>query len=130
MVRTSTVQTADRALASAHDASGLVCVFVGATSGIGLSTVTALLNIAQHSTFYIVGRSEKRFASQMRAWRATNRSCRLVFLEAQVSLLSEVDAACAKVTEAEERVDILYMSPGYLPVGPRQCRSSVSTLSR
>ena len=121
MVRTSSVQIANRGLASADDASGLVCVFVGATSGIGLSTVTALLNIARHSTLYIVGRSEKRFAPQMRSWRAMNRSCRLVFLEAQVSLLSEVDAACAKVIEAEEKVDMLYMSPGYLPVGPRQC---------
>jgi NAD(P)-dependent dehydrogenase (short-subunit alcohol dehydrogenase family) len=122
MVRTGTVQTANRALASADDASGLVCVFVGATSGIGLSTVTALLSITRHSTFYIVGRSEKGFAPQMRCWGAMNKSCRLVFLEAQVSLLSEVDVACAKVTEAEERVDVLYMSPGYLPVGPRQCK--------
>lgn len=42
----------------------LVCVFAGATSGIGASTLQKMVSILGASTFYVLGRSKTRFADQ------------------------------------------------------------------
>jgi hypothetical protein len=41
-----------------------------------------------------------------------NPTNKIVFLNAQVSLLRDVDAACKQIKKAENKVDFVYMSPG------------------
>ena len=100
---------------------GLVCVFAGATSGIGASTLERMVQKLQQSTFYILGRSAPRFADQLARLKSLNSSCRLVFIQAEVSLLVDIDAACKQITAAEQKVDYLCMSPGLIPLNGPQC---------
>ncbi|KAI9696487.1 MAG: hypothetical protein M1820_008115 [Bogoriella megaspora] len=120
MVKISTVRKSILRFAkeSEHD-EGLVCVFAGATSGIGASTLETLARILSNPTFYVLGRSEEQFASQRARLASLNPGCKIVFLEAQFSLLSDVDAICKRITLAETKVDYLCMSPGVIPInGP------------
>lgn len=98
-----------------------VCVFAGATSGIGASTLEKMVQKLQKSTFYVLGRSASRFANQRAKLEVLNPSCKLVFIRAEVSLLSDVDAACEQITAVEQKVDYLYMSPGLIPLNGPQC---------
>ena len=100
---------------------GLVCVFVGATSGIGAGTLEKMVQKLQESTFYVLGRSASRFANQRAKLESLNPSCKIVFIPAEVSLLSAVDATCKHIAASEERVDYLYMSPGLIPLNGPQC---------
>ena len=100
---------------------GLVCVFVGATSGIGASTLEKMVQKLQKSTFYVLGRSASRFTNQRAKLESLSPSCKIVFIQAEVSLLSAVDAACKQIAAAEQKVDYLYMSPGLIPLNGPQC---------
>jgi len=98
-----------------------ICVFAGATSGIGAATVERLICMLHEPVFYIIGRSAKRFASQRNRLLALNPSSKIIFLEAQFSLLSDVDSACKQIVAAEEKIDYLFMSPGMIPVNGPEC---------
>ncbi len=100
---------------------GLVCVFAGATSGIGASTLETMVHKLQKSTFYVLGRSTSRFAGQRAKLKSLNPSCKIVFIQAEVSLLSAVDAACKQIAASEQKLDYLYMSPGLIPLNGPQC---------
>ena len=100
---------------------GLVCVFVGATSGIGASTLETMVQKLQKSTFYVLGRSASRFTNQRAKLESLSPSCKIVFIQAEVSLLSAVDAACKQIAASEQKVDYLYMSAGLIPLNGPQC---------
>ena len=120
MVKATTIRQCNACFASERHA-GLVCVFAGATSGIGASTLERMALMLHASTFYVLGRSAARFASQRAKLESLNPSCKVVFLEAEVSLLSDVDAVCKQITAVEQKVDYLYMSPGLIPLNGPQC---------
>ena len=80
-------------------------------------------------TFYIVGRSASPFATEQTKLEALNSSCKIIFLEAELSLLSDVDKVCKKIMEKERKVDMLYMSPGLMPLNGPQCVSLIPTFS-
>lgn len=120
MVKATTIRQCNARFASGHQA-GLVCVFAGATSGIGASTLEKMSLMLHASTFYVLGRSAARFASQRAKLESLNPSCKVVFLEAEVSLLSHVDAVCKQITAAEQKVDCLYMSLGLIPLNGAKC---------
>lgn len=103
-----------------HDV-GLVSVFVGATSGIGASTLEKTVQKLQKSTFYVLGRSASRFGNQRAKLESLSPSCKIIFIQAEVSLLSAVDAACKQIAASEQKVDYLYMSPGLIPLNGPQC---------
>jgi NADP-dependent 3-hydroxy acid dehydrogenase YdfG len=73
------------------------------------------------STFYVIGRSATRFSNQRTKLEALNTRCKIIFLEAEISLLSEVDRICKQISAAEKKVDYLYMSPGLMPLNGPQC---------
>ena len=100
---------------------GLVCVFVGATSGIGASTLETTVQKLQKSTFYVLGRSASRFTNQRVKLQSLNPSCKIIFIQAEISLLSAVDGACKQIAASEQKVDYLYMSPGLIPLNGPQC---------
>ncbi len=120
MVKTSTIRECNTRFASEHHA-GLVCLFAGATSGIGAGTLEKMILMLDEPTIYVLGRSAARFASQRKKLESLNPGCKILFLETEVSLLSEVDNACKQITDAEQKVDYLYMSPGLMPLNGPQC---------
>ncbi|OJJ81964.1 uncharacterized protein ASPGLDRAFT_1497323 [Aspergillus glaucus CBS 516.65] len=93
-----------------------VCVFAGATSGIGAATLTSITSILRNPTLYILGRSVSRFAIQQEKLHSLNLDAKIVFLEVDVSLLSDVDKAYERIQRDEWKVDYLYMSAGLVPL--------------
>ncbi|KAF1348991.1 hypothetical protein BDV97DRAFT_415034 [Delphinella strobiligena] len=120
MVKVTTIKQCNARFASEHHA-GLVCVFAGATSGIGASTPEKMVAMLDKSIFYVLGRSAARFEAQHSKLRSLNSSCKIVFVEVEVSLLSAVDIACKQIIAAEQKVDYLYMSPGLVPLNGLMC---------
>ncbi|KAJ0418302.1 hypothetical protein BJY00DRAFT_315031 [Aspergillus carlsbadensis] len=106
----------------------MVCVCAGATSGIGAGTLSRLVQLRPNSTFYVIGRSAARFAAFQQqdligSIQSQNGSGKVVFLEAEFSVLAQVDDVCRKISGIENRVDWLYMSPGMIPLNGAQFTS-------
>ena len=62
----------------------------------------------------IIGRSQSKFASTLTQLEHLNPSAKLTFIEAQVSLLKEVDRACATIKAQRSTLDLLWLSQGGL----------------
>ncbi|KAM5476269.1 hypothetical protein MauCBS54593_000954 [Microsporum audouinii] len=110
MVNLQTVQAHNATLKSLGP--GLVAVFVGGTSGISLSTALAL---ARHSTsprIYLIGRSQSAADSAIASMKDINPSAQPTFLQADVSLLKNVDNVCKEITAREKKLNLLFMTPG------------------
>lgn len=98
-----------------------VCVFAGATSGIGAATLEKMATMLHEPTLYVLGRSAARFESQRAKLESLSPGCKVVFIEVEISVLSEVDKACERILGAEKKVDYLYMSPGLIPLNGPEC---------
>jgi NAD(P)-dependent dehydrogenase (short-subunit alcohol dehydrogenase family) len=123
MVKLSTITEVNAGFARDHSKNeGLVCVFSGATGGIGAGTIEQMATILQGATFYVLGRSAVAFAIQRAKLESLNPTLKLVFLETQLSLIVDVDAACKKIAAAEQKVDCLYMSQACFPINVPQCK--------
>ena len=108
--------------ASKHQ-EGAVCVFIGATSGIGWGTLRRMATMLYSSTFYVLGRSEARFASKLDQLRDLGPTSKFVFVDTQISFISGIDTACERIISTEKRVDYLCMSSGGMPFGGAICMS-------
>ena len=96
-------------------------VFVGATSGIGLGAIKALLQNTEASKVFIVGRSQHKFESTLAHLRTLNPAANLVFIEAQVSALHEVHQACSLIKQQHpDAIDLLWLSQGGLSLAGYQ----------
>ena len=124
MVNITSIRQRNRQFATERH-EGPVCVFVGATSGIGAGTLERMVQMLHTPTIYVIGRSRSRSADQLRKLEALNPKCKLVFLEVEVSLLSDVDLACKRITAVEQKVDYLFMSQGFFPLIGPQCMCSL-----
>lgn len=104
--------------------AGCVAVFMGATAGIGESTLKRMVTLLDNSTFYVLGRNPTEIASKLEQLRisASTHQNKIVFIEAQVSLIADVDAACDRIIADENKVDYLCMSPGGMPFGGAVCK--------
>ncbi|KAI9825350.1 MAG: hypothetical protein M1826_007028 [Phylliscum demangeonii] len=114
MVTLKAVQESNAALSSSM--SDQVAVFVGATSGIALQTLTEYARRSLRPTAYIVGRNSTKLASIIADLEALNPAGRFKPLEGEISLLKNVDAVCAAFGAQESHLDLLVMAPGYLKV--------------
>ncbi|KAG0648443.1 Oxidoreductase lepF [Hyphodiscus hymeniophilus] len=101
-----------RASNSSISSKSFTAVFVGATSGIGLGAIEALLKSTTSSKIFIVGRSKSTFAATLGILQGLSNSADIVFIEAQVSLLKEVDRVCAFIKAQESTIDLLWLSQG------------------
>jgi len=106
-----------RAANSSLTSQSPTAVFVGATSGIGLGTIEALLKSTSSPKVYIVGRSQSKFTSTLTSLQSLNPSAELIFIEAQVSLLKEVNRVCTIIKSQESVIDKLWLSQGGLSAG-------------
>jgi NADP-dependent 3-hydroxy acid dehydrogenase YdfG len=105
-----------------HGHRGLVCVFAGATAGIGSATLEELVGLLQASTFYVLGRNPSRYQDKLKKLRKIGPTNRIVFIETQVALLAMVDDACEQIRAAEKKVDIICVSPGGMPFQGAVCK--------
>jgi hypothetical protein len=122
MVSITHIRQSNAHFASTRHSTNLVCVFAGATSGIGHATLQCLAALLTHSTFYIFGRNQSRHESKLNHLKNISPSCKFIFLETQLSLISDIDNACARILAAESKLDILCLSPGGMPFGGAVCK--------
>lgn len=95
-----------------------VLVFVGGTSGIGLSTLRALLTHAPTLTprVYLIGRSSTAASQITSDFQILNPNATITFLQSDVSLLKNVDDVCATIREKEDKVNLLFMTCGFFTI--------------
>ena len=109
--------------------SNPVALFVGGTSGIGRSTLRQLALSTRAPTAYIVGRNENSAKPLLKELRQLNPLGSYNFIEADVSLISNVDKACESIKEHEKALDLLFMTPGGISlVGRRETSEGIDTL--
>lgn len=112
MVKLKLVKESNASLKST--VSGQVALFVGATSGIAGQTLTEYARYSDKPKIYIVGRNEARLSSIVRDLGEINRGGTYVPINAEISLLKNVDAACEELKRKEKSLDLLVMCPGYV----------------
>lgn len=106
--------------------SGLVCIFAGATMGIGRVTLERLAKTVQSSTFYVLGRSPSRYAEWLDQLRKSAPTSTIHFVETDCSLISDIDAACKRISLFEQKVDIVCLSPKGMPWQGVVCKQTLS----
>jgi NAD(P)-dependent dehydrogenase (short-subunit alcohol dehydrogenase family) len=99
-----------------------VAVFVGGTSGIGKSTIRALVATGASVRIYLVGRksSEERSRVLILELHAINPKAEIIWTEGEVSLLADTKRICEVIKSKESRVDLLFLTTGYAPFGARR----------
>jgi NADP-dependent 3-hydroxy acid dehydrogenase YdfG len=120
MVNTKDVRKSNLAFKLSGHASGLVAVFVGATSGVGMGTLKQFAKYATAPKVYVIGRSKTGATPLLNELKASNPEATFEFIETEISLIKNVDLACDEIKSKEKKVDILFMSPGYLSFDGRQ----------
>ena len=95
---------------------GLVALFIGATSGIGQSTLQHFAQNAVAPRIYTVARlaSVASHESLLASLRQVNPGATYNVITADVSLVSEVDKVVHAITQRETKLDILVMSTGFM----------------
>ncbi|KAL6406465.1 putative oxidoreductase [Ilyonectria robusta] len=95
-------------------------VFVGATDGIGKRALLELVSAGFPLKAYIIGRNGARHQALLEGLRAINNNAELIYLEGQISLMSEVRRLTNEILGKEQEIDLLFHSAGFLPVLGRQ----------
>ncbi len=112
MVNLKSVQESNAALRSS--VSGQVSLFVGATSGIALATLTEYTRCSIRPKVYIVGRNDIKLSNITRDLERINPQGSYTPIRSEISLLKNVDTACEEYKRKEKTLDLLIMCPGYL----------------
>lgn len=94
----------------------VTAVFIGASSGIGQAALKQFITAAKGKSphVYIVGRSATKSEPLLEELRRTDGSAIIHFIEKDVSLLRDVDAATEYVKKHETKVDLLFLSVGFI----------------
>ncbi|EHY53496.1 hypothetical protein HRR83_003701 [Exophiala dermatitidis] len=131
MVSYSDVLISNNSLSSAGGGGpGPVAVVVGATNGIGLTTVVALLKHTSSPTIYLVGRNETRLQTLIsKTFQPLNSSATLIPIVAgDLTLVRNAARAADEIvrdattrqsisgsaSEASPKIDLLILTAGYL----------------
>lgn len=99
---------------------GLVALFVGGTSGIGKGTLKQLSKYANAPKVYIIGRSKSSATPLLNELQNLNPQGTFVFIETEISLIKNVDTVCQEIKEKEQKLDLIFLSPGYLSLEGRR----------
>ncbi|KMU78676.1 hypothetical protein DIZ76_016464 [Coccidioides immitis] len=117
MVNLQAIQAHNAALKSL--APGLVAVFVGGTSGISLSTALAFARHTLSPKIYLIGRNQSAADTAIASMKSINSSAQPTFLQTDISLLKNVDSVCAEIAAKEKKLNLLFMTPGYMTLKGR-----------
>jgi NADP-dependent 3-hydroxy acid dehydrogenase YdfG len=120
MVALEVVRASNSALATALP-NRLVGVFVGATSGIGEYTLKSFARYVAAPRAYFIGRNQaagERIATEC---RELNPRGEFHFVQADTSLLANVDRVCNDIKKHETELNVLVLTQGTLSVGAGMC---------
>jgi len=125
MVNLKTIRLSNQSLQTL--APGIVAVFAGATSGIGLATLKQFAKYVNAPKAFIIGRNKEKGSQIVDDLKIINSSGTYVFIQGEFSLIKEVDRISAEIKKhvaeeekGENHVDILCMSTNYLSLGERK----------
>jgi NADP-dependent 3-hydroxy acid dehydrogenase YdfG len=90
----------------------LVVVFVGATSGIGESSLKQFAKHSRQPRVYLVGRSQDASDRIVVKCKALNSKGEYIFVKANVRLIRVVDEVCEEIKAKEKAINILFLSAG------------------
>lgn len=127
MVSLTDVQSSNSRIASTLP-PGLVAVFVGATSGVGETSLKQFAKHARQPRIYFVGRSQEAGDRIAAECTALNPEGEYVFIKADTSLICTVDDVCRDIKSREKAVNLLFLSTGSL-IGTGMS-ATLATLSR
>ncbi|KAF2667619.1 hypothetical protein BT63DRAFT_447443 [Microthyrium microscopicum] len=96
---------------------GLVAVFVGATNGIGETTVKQFAKHATKPRVYIIGRSQEAGDRIVAECKELNPEGTFIFLQRDTSLIRNVDEVCHELVSKEKAINILFLTIGTLQSG-------------
>ncbi|KAI1139169.1 hydrogenase/reductase-like protein [Hypoxylon sp. FL0543] len=99
--------------------AGLVAVFVGATSGIGETSLKHFVKHARQPRIYFTGRSDAAAERIKPELRSLNPEGEYNFLKYDTSLLENVDQACRDIKDKESTINLLFISAGTLVSGTK-----------
>lgn len=116
MVLLDAVRSSNASIASALPA-GLVAVFVGATNGIGETTLKQFAKHARQPRVYFLGRSQEAGARIAAECKALNAEGKFTFMGADLSLIRNVDEVCRDIKTKEKSVNLLFLTQGTLVTG-------------
>jgi short-subunit dehydrogenase len=116
MVSLSEVQASNALIASSLP-SGLVGVFVGATSGIGETTLRQFAKYTTSPRCYFVGRSQDAGDRIAVECKELNPNGKYNFIKADISLIRTVDKVCQDIISQEKSINVLVLSQGSLSSG-------------
>lgn len=120
MVSLSDVQSSNSRVASALP-PGLVAVFVGATGGIGETSLKQFARHARQPRIYFVGRTQEAGDRIAAECKALNSEGEYIFVKADVSLIRTVDDICRDIKSKEKVVNLLFLSQGTLIMNTSMC---------
>ena len=114
------IQAANGKLHERHES--LTAVFTGATNGIGLGTLQAFVQYVPHPTAIIAGRNAHAFEKEIVKLKQLNSNAEIVFLEADLSLIKNIDAVSEQIASRlpPNSIDLLCMSQGSNPINGRE----------
>ncbi|TVY55854.1 Oxidoreductase andH [Lachnellula cervina] len=113
MVSLSAVQDSNSKIAATFG-PGSVAVFVGATSGIGETSLKQFARHSQAPRIYFIGRSQEAGDRITGELQALNKAGTYIFVKADVSLIKVVDDVCRDIRSKEKAINLLFQSQGSL----------------
>jgi NADP-dependent 3-hydroxy acid dehydrogenase YdfG len=125
MVNIKVIRASNAALQDSKYGSDLVGVFVGATSGIGMGTLKQFAKLTKSPKAYIAVRSIRAATPLLRELEASNPDGTFILHETEISLMKNVDTMCDEIKAKEKKVDIVFVSPGYLSFDNRNGTLSI-----
>lgn len=111
MVTLEQIQTSNAHIVSSLP-SGLVAVFVGATRGIGESTLKQFVRYAVAPRVYFIGRDRTDGDRVSAELAHINPEGEYHFMGSDVSLLANVDELCREIKVKEKVINLLFLSCG------------------
>ncbi|KAK3391238.1 hypothetical protein B0H63DRAFT_390099 [Podospora didyma] len=123
MVNLSEIRQANAALKTATAPNGLTAVVVGGTAGIGRAFLTSLATATTNPKIYIVGRKPDVLSSIVADLKTLNATGTYIPVETgDLTLVAVAHQTAQKILtgEAGGKIDILFLSPGYITFSSRE----------
>lgn len=101
-------------------ADKLNTITVGGTSGIGETTAREFARHTVEPRIYLVGRNQTEASRIIDELAKLNPDGKVSFVQTDASLLRSVDKACDQIKEKEDKINLLFLSPGVMTTKGRQ----------
>ncbi len=101
--------------------SALVAVFVGATNGVGETTLRQFAKHASKPRVYFIGRSQEAGDRIAAECKALNPEGEFIFIRKETSTIRNVDEVCDEIKSKEKSINLLFLTIATLQPGISQC---------